>query len=300
MIVLALPRNTELLSLLNYTRLFQKKEFGLDFKYFKFISPSGVSLLSSMVYSKEISLDNLDNINYLQRANFFVLHNLSLPERFKRHDATSNMLELTKIQNDNDPSSIDSKLKKILDTHLKSKETLILSILLTTYEITDNILEHSKGTEFESTQRVLDKPGFISAQYYEKDNEIQIGISDLGVGIVESMAKAYPELSREEILQKAFSLNTSRHIAIMPKRGNGLAKLVEVVLQSRGRLICITNEFQIRFDSGNKDGIISRLDTEVLGTHFEIVIGCLENIDSQKIFNAQPDDYDDLDDFFDF
>lgn len=114
------------------------------------------------------------------------------------------------------------------------------------------------------------------------------------------MAKAYPALSREEILQKAFSLNTSRHIAIMPKRGNGLAKLVEVVLQSRGRLICITNEFQIRFDSGNKDGIISRLDTEVLGTHFEIVIGCLENIDSQKIFNAQSDDYDDLDDFFDF
>lgn len=300
MLSLPIPRNATLASLSAYLQLIKKEELVIDFKNFKFITPSGLALLSSIVHNKEVKILNPTNINYMQRANFFILHEIELPESFKRHDATSNMLEVTKIQSDSDPSLIDGKLNKILHSHLHDKESLILSILLTTYEMTDNILEHSKGNAFELEERNLENPGFISAQYYTDDNKIQIGISDLGIGIVDSMQNAYPDLSRQEILQKAFEYNSSRHIASMPKRGNGLAKLVEVVLESQGSVACLTNEFEIRFDKDHKNGIIQRLDRSIVGTHFEINIGCMQNIDSQKIFNAQPDDYDDLDDFFDF
>jgi len=273
-----------------------------------YIKPAGVSYLSSLMYPKvtflrDVEHSNNENFRYLQRTNFFKNLGIELEEDFQRNSVSDNMLECTKVAKNNDPDFIDERLKKILKAHLGTKEHLILGILLTTYEIVDNILEHSKGGAFQLGDRLLDVPGFVCAQYYGGNKDmIQIGISDSGIGIVESMKDAYMDLTRRDILKKAFELNTTRHIKIMPSRGNGLAKLKEFVLESHGDLICRTNEFRIHFNLANPNGIIHKENYTVIGTHFEINIGCGHDIDTKKIFNTEPSDYesDDFEDFFDF
>jgi len=41
---------------------------------------------------------------------------------------------------------------------------------------------------------------------------------------------------------------------------------------------------------------------DIIGTHFEIIIGCSHDVDTKPIFNAIHEDYEDsdLDNFFDF
>lgn len=277
------------------------KKLTFEFNTNIFCFPSGISMLSSLInYKKEfidISFSNKKNIRYLLRSNFFKNLDFFIEEDFTRHDVSLNMLECTIIKEDEDPFKIDNKLKKILSTHILDKENLKLGILLTTYEITDNILEHSTGGAFQQGNRKVSQPGFISAQYYEKYNHIEIGISDMGEGIVNTLEKAYSSLSRKEVLENAFKLNTTRHIKLMPTRGNGLAKLKEFVLISKGSIRCRTNEFTIVFNSDYPDGFIEEV-SPVKGTHFEIIIGCDKDIDTRPIFNAHHEDYDEeIDDF---
>ncbi|WP_294966800.1 hypothetical protein [Sulfurimonas sp.] len=280
----------------------------VDFEFKKvFSKPGGISFLSTLINyanSLDYSIDIIhdDDIMYLQRANFFKNLGYEIEESFTRHSVSRNMMEAKEIFKDGDPDFIDDRLKIILKSHIKNKENLILGILLTTYEVTDNILEHSNGGEFIESERSIDMPGFICAQYYGgSQNQIEIGISDSGIGIVNSLKNEYPDLSRKDVLKKAFELNTSRHKQIMPSRGNGLAKLKEFVLSSEGSIVCRTNEFKITFNKSYPHGRI-KLENEIIGTHFEIIICCKKDIDTKPIFNAIHEDYEDesLDDFFDF
>jgi len=292
-------------NMLNLMQTFQNVNSQLEI-YFgnTFARPSGVAILSSMLYNHKdkisIKYENQSDIQYLQRVNFFKNLDIEVLEDFKRHDASSNLLECNKIISDDDPHFIDEKLKTILESHLQNKQNLILGILLTTFEVTDNILEHSAGGNFKESDRKIPMPGFITAQYYNSyDNHIEIGISDFGKGIVNTLIQEYSNLSREEVLRKAFALNTSRYKKIMPTRGNGLAKLKEFVLISDGYIKCRTNEFLIIFNNDYPDGYIQKLEP-IQGTHFDIKIGCYNNIDTKPIFNADFTDYedDDFDDFF--
>lgn len=271
-----------------------------------FSNPAGITLLSTLInytnqLNNKIEINYTDeDIIYLARADFFKNLGYDTEENFKRHDVISNMMECKKVVKDGDPDFIDDRLKSILRAHLIDKNNLILGILLTTYEITDNILEHCNGGTFNMGDRTVTLPGFVSAQYYGGyRNHIEIGISDSGVGIVNSLESAYPALSRQEVLMKAFELNTSRHRLIMPTRGNGLAKLKEFVLSSHGTIKCSTNEFIITFNHIHPNGFIRKRDI-IIGTHFEIIIGCTQDIDTKPIFNADSTDYEDsdLDDFF--
>ncbi|MGA1938998.1 hypothetical protein [Arcobacter sp. YIC-310] len=282
-------------------------ELEINFNKNIFCTPSGIAMFSSLAnYKKDLLVFNYTDIKfirYLLRNNFFLNLNIEIEEDFRRHDATANMLECTTIKQDGDPDLIDSKLEKILTSHIHGKKNLVLGVLLTTYEIVDNILEHSMGDDFVISNRSLDIPGYVSAQYYTKNNIVEIGISDMGKGIVDTMSSEseYLLLDRKDILFKAFELNTTRHKKIMPTRGNGLAKLKEFVLASNGSIRCRTNEFIIFFNNDFPEGRIQSVQP-VQGTHFEIKIGCKCDIDTKPIFNTDISDYEDndeLEDFFD-
>ena len=284
---------------------FQKTEEPTTIKFKKnFAQPAGITLLSSLINSKrafiKIEYENQEDINYLQRTNFFKNLGFEIEEQLQRDNRANNLLECTKILGDDDPHSIDDRLKQILEAHIEGKPNLVLGILLTVYEVVDNILEHSTGDVFKVADRNIQTPAFVSAQYYNnRNNHIEVGISDWGKGIVDTLAKEYSELSREDVLLKAFELNTTRHRKFFPSRGNGLAKLKHFVLLSGGSIRCRTNEFEITFSPLYPNGNIEELEP-IIGTHFEIMIGCYSDIDTNPIFEIDYSDYeDDLDDFFD-
>jgi len=300
-----LSKKLNFTTITNLSQEFQKIKEPTTIKFKKaFAQPAGITLLSSLINSKKkfikVEYEKQEDINYLQRTNFFKNLDFEIEEKFKRDNRANNLLECTKILNDDDPYKIDIQLKQILEAHIEGKPNLVLGILLTVYEVVDNILEHSTGEAFKEFDRVIKTPAFVSAQYYNnRNNHIEIGISDWGKGIVETLVKEYSELSREEVLLKAFELNTTRHRKFFPSRGNGLAKLKHFVLLSNGSIRCRTNEFEITFSPLYPNGNIEKVEP-ITGTHFEIMIGCYNDIDTNPIFEIDYSDYeDDLDDFFD-
>jgi len=206
-----------------------------------------------------------------------------------------NIIEETLISKDDDPFTSEEKLKSLLEKNIEGKPNLILGILIGVNEVVDNILEHSDGGEFKESDRMVNEPGIVSIQYCNETNHLIITIWDFGKGIVETLAKEYDMLSRKEVLLKAFELNVTRHRKIWDSRGNGLAKLKEFVLKSNGSIFCETNEFEITFSSLHPNGYITDIMEEIKGTHFEIKIGCSDEINIYPIFET-----DTFEDFFDF
>ncbi len=299
-----LPQKLNFTTTTDLSKAFQniKEPTTLIFKK-GFAQPAGITLLSLLINSKRefitIEYEKQEDINYLQRTNFFKNLDFKINNISSQEDRSNNLLECTKVLTDDDPYDIDIKLKQILEAHIEGKPNLVLGILLTVYEVVDNILEHSTGEAFKETDRAIKTPAFVSAQYYNnRNNHIEIGISDWGKGIVDTLAEEYNELSREEVLLKAFELNTTRHRKFFPSRGNGLAKLKHFVLLSGGSIRCRTNEFEIIFSPLYPNGNIEEVEP-IIGTHFEIMIGCYSDIDINPIFEIDYSDYeDDLDDFF--
>ncbi len=302
---ITLPKKLNFTTTTNLSKAFQniKKPTTLIFKK-GFAQPAGITLLSSLINSKRefitIEYEKQEDINYLQRTNFFKNLDFKISNILSQEDRNNNLLECTKVLTDDDPYEIDIKLKQILEAHIEGKPNLVLGILLTVYEVVDNILEHSTGEAFKESDRAIKTPAFVSAQYYNnRNNHIEIGISDWGKGIVDTLAEEYSELSREEVLLKAFELNTTRHRKFFPSRGNGLAKLKHFVLLSGGSIRCRTNEFEIIFSPLYPNGQIEKIEP-IIGTHFEIMIGCYNDIDTNPVFEIDYSDYiDELDDFFD-
>ncbi len=302
---ITLPQKLNFTTTTNLSKAFQNIKEPTTLIFQKgFAQPAGITLLSSLINSKRefitIKYEKQEDINYLQRTNFFKNLDFKISNILSQEDRSNNLLECTKVLTDDDPYDIDIKLKQILEAHIEGKPNLVLGILLTVYEVVDNILEHSTGEAFKESNRVIKTPAFVSAQYYNnRNNHIEIGISDWGKGIVDTLAEEYSELSREEILLKAFELNTTRHRKFFPSRGNGLAKLKHFVLLSGGSIRCRTNEFEIIFSPLYPNGQIEKIEP-IIGTHFEIMIGCYNDIDTNPVFEIDYSDYiDELDDFFD-
>jgi len=205
----------------------------------------------------------------------------------------NNVVE-TSISNDDDPFLSEDKLKELLEENIEGKPNLLLGILIGINEVVDNILEHSDGEEFKEGDRTVSKAGVVSIEYCDSTNHLMVTIWDFGKGIVNTLSQEYDTLSREEILCKAFDLNVTRHRKIWDSRGNGLAKIKEFVLKSKGSIICETNEFKITFSPLYPNGYLEKIYEPVDGTHFEIKIGCEYEIDIYPIF-----DTDVFEDFFD-
>jgi predicted Rdx family selenoprotein len=207
----------------------------------------------------------------------------------------TNLIDAIDISKDDDPSLVEERLQILLEKNIEGKPNLILGILIGINEVVDNILEHSDGTAFKEYDRSVENPGLVSIEYCNKSSYLHITIWDFGKGIVDTLAKEYTELSREEVLYKAFELNVTRHRKIWESRGNGLAKLKEFVLKSDGSILCETNEFEIIFNPLHPRGYVKKAIEEIKGTQFTITIGCSNELNIYPIFETDAFEY-----FFDW
>ena len=206
-----------------------------------------------------------------------------------------NIIEDISISKDDHPYLFEEQLKELLEKNIEGKSNLILGVLIGINEVVDNILEHSDGGEFKQYDRVLTEAGTVSAQYYKDTNHLVVTIWDFGKGIIGTLSQEYDDLSEKEVLQKAFEYNVTRHRKLSPNRGNGLAKLKEFVLESKGSIICQTNGLEITFSPLYSNGYITESLDKDRGTQFEVKIGCSSEINIYPFFNT-----DTFEEFFEF
>lgn len=202
-----------------FCNLFEKgnlenKKIIIDLSELTFVSPIGaISLL--LLFEKLAGIcefdimpptNNLKLISYLERINFFKLCSVEVKKDFElsydidalsfrtRHDTRKVMLELTKVQCDDDIDTLYDSIIYILKSHnIESTEVNKIANILS--ELGTNILDHSLGT------------GYAAIQYYPYFKKVVIGIGDNGIGIINSFDETIEEAksSAIDIITHAFT-----------------------------------------------------------------------------------------------
>jgi hypothetical protein len=242
--------------LLKQNNPFQKGNNQFDLSNVGFITPVGLVSLTAACFalkrdgnSPVILLDNnIDLYTYLARAGFInmvksivrieasFLRSISLEYEDKR-GSTESLMELTKLTSSAElPDLLDSivseKIISVLRRRLKYQKYDAYDVATAISEICQNTFEHNTNTY-----------SFIAMQVYGNNNFLEIGVSDYGEGIANSLKRnpKYPVTSDVEAISLAVKPRVSEYED--PTRGTGLHHLIEIAYKHDGTA-------QIRSGSG--------------------------------------------------
>lgn len=223
-------------------------EVLFDLGKVRFIDPCGmVGILEFGRHLKDLGKDlhllapeSSEVRTYLRRMNFFDFADrwFSLPETGQgkgrdprwREDSDV-LLEITPIEQSRDIHNIIEQVKgrahEILDRHLHYDGKAINGFLVSLAEVCQNVVDHSGNVGFVGIQKY---------RYKQKlsRNVVKIAVTDLGIGIRESLASRLEGGSDMEAIEQAFLYGVSRHSEI--GRGHGLASIRKFVRRWNGRV----------------------------------------------------------------
>jgi hypothetical protein len=185
-----------------------------------------------------VLIDCDKNDGYLQRINFFKEMNIDLTESFYRHESTGRFLEISHITKEN-ANDVVKKIINILEKQMTLSPDLSGCLNFCVWEVVDNISVHANSPI----------GGYVVAQYYPKNNLIEIVIVDTGCGIYASLTKnpRYSILSEENIIKNSIKKEHTSGDG----RGNGLYYTVEFIRENEGKFSLFSGNYKICLENGN-------------------------------------------------
>lgn len=224
----------------------------LDFKKLQFIRPSGVTILSNIVqwlltrgvmvtFTIPDDFEHRNNpVKFLDDSEFFsIFLKRKLSERSRPRTTT---IPLKLVKYDDSYSWIENNLILWLMQRLSLNKGALSNIKVCFAEIFNNIKDHSQ-----------DNIGCVFGQHFPATNNVQIAISDFGVGIPHNVKKILPNLDDSKALLKATEEGFSTKSNIR-NAGAGLDILIHnVALQNRGTLSIYSNcgAIECSYDNGS-------------------------------------------------
>ena len=142
-------------------------------------------------------------------------------------------------------------------------------------EIVDNILIHSETPV----------PGAVCAQYFPKKRRLDIGICDLGRGIMASLATTRKLWSHGDAVTLALERGVTRDPEV--GQGNGMAGALEIVRKNGGGLHVWTGDVVYRVEQGKELGF-SRIPS-LPGTGVKFSLDTRSPVDLSKTWIAGGD-----------
>ncbi len=241
--------------LLKQNNPFQKGNNEFDLSNVGFITPVGLVSLAAACYALNrdgklpvIFLNNnIDLYTYLARAGFITMVKsivrIEAPflqsslEYEDKRGSTESLMELTKLTSSAElPDLLDSivseKIISVLRRRLRYQKYDAYDVATAISEIWQNTFEHNTNTY-----------SFIAMQVYGNNNFLEIGVSDYGAGIANSLKRnpKYQVTSDVEAISLAVKPRVSEYED--PTRGTGLHHLLEIAYKHDGTA-------QIRSGSG--------------------------------------------------
>ncbi len=238
----------------------------IDIQNIRYYIPAAItSLLCNLVSTREkepwelIFETDSSGFRYFQRMNFFrfLFPNINLPERFNRH-APINFSPIIKIDNESNEKEIADTItstiwgKRFLTE--EEKPNICAPIQYAIGEIVRNVVQHSEGY------------GYIASQYYPTTGLIRIGLSDMGIGILESFKKNKSPYYDENdthlsMLSKALKsrVSSKTHIPLPPysngyeNQGVGLTMLRNLAKITCGYFFIATGNAYVLSNGDNSD-----------------------------------------------
>jgi anti-sigma regulatory factor (Ser/Thr protein kinase) len=134
---------------------------------------------------------DIRSIPYLQRMGLFRTFGYSDPLETKEHEETGRFIPLMKIRNSDELDTFIKTIDPIL--HTSRENSRVIKHVFS--ELLRNVLEHSYAK----------RGGNVCATYNRKRNKISIGISDAGIGLLNSMKHHHSLSNHEEALSSALT-----------------------------------------------------------------------------------------------
>lgn len=219
----------------------QCNEITFDFSELVFIEPVGVVVLSNLIeyfiqLGVKTQLGGLALLSpgtcYLDDSGFFRHYlNYSLRARAKLRDST---LPLRLVANPQAIAYLHGDMIPWIAGRLNTTETALATVRVCIQEVFHNISDHS-GVNV----------GCVYAQHFPQEKELQIAISDFGLGIPVNVHKIRPEVTAAEALllavQEGFTTQSN-----VRNRGAGLAILMRyVTLRNKGAVLITSGKANI-------------------------------------------------------
>lgn len=211
-------------------------EIVFDFSKLNFVEPVGITVLSNLLevlkkVKVKTSFSGLNTqsqaLSYLNDSGFFT-HYLK-KEIYQTHGVRSTTFPLKLVEYSRSYEYIGFQLIPWLSRELSTTEKSLATANVCFQEIFNNIEDHS-GVSI----------GCSFAQHYPQKDQIQISISDFGIGIPANVRSKNPSLTDQQALSIActqgFTTQTTPR-----NRGAGLHVLIKNVVHKNGGTIIINS-----------------------------------------------------------
>lgn len=201
-------------------------------------------------YRSSVNVPDLNVRSYLLRAGFDgVVESVadiqpSIGTAWHSRQGSNPMLiELTQLSSERDLPELLDRTIWALRHRLKFRKREAFDVATAISEICQNTFDHNIGAV-----------GFFAMQGY-KGRFLEIGVSDCGVGITETLRRNpnCPQFSSDlAAIQHATELGTSEHDD--PTRGTGLHHLLEITYRHEGSVQIRSGSSKVRYRMDRKQG----------------------------------------------
>lgn len=267
-------------------RIIDYTNIVFDLSDLRFIDVCSIVLLSHVINdfrSETVSISieqpkSNDVHTYLARMNFYKLVGVDIAESFQRHNEDGRFLPLCTVDNSyDDVNAVSMKLYSIMFFNCEYGEGLSKTIVKALNELLDNVNEHA-GRQSNSV---------VAAQTYSGNNTIAISISDLGIGIPNSLRKnvLYKDLSDEQALLKVWEKGVGDGKGV----GHGLYFIARFIEMTDSYLVVYSGNAMTSIDSSGIS--TSKSEHHYQGTFYSITINTASTADLDEVNeSSDPDD----------
>ena len=204
----------------------------------------------------------------LQQLGFHQLLNIPLSSSCHAHQPSNGkalgLLPLTQISSEEQQYKAVDAICAIALAAVDNAAAFIPALEWLTNEILGNILTHAAA----------ETPGVVCAQYRPRQKRFDIGISDMGRGLLGSLQPTFPEVRSYGLaIDKAIERGVTRDPAI--GQGNGMAGSYEIVRLNGGTYQIWTGDVVFELNKGKRRPGFQSMPS-VLGT------GVMFSLDTRK------------------
>jgi hypothetical protein len=243
-----------------------------------FVTPCAMALLGAWglhLRDQGVRLSvvgNDDARRYLSRMDVF--HTLEIPftEGFVRHNEAGRFVPMKRIEGDSCKHAVDAVCDLVLHQFDNARDFLP-ALEWAVMEITDNILIHAQSRT----------PGILCAQYFPERQRLDVGLCDMGRGLMASLSETHAVRSHGDAVRKALQRGVTRDkVNCM---GNGLAGTLEIAKVNGGSFQVWTGDVTFRIQDGRERGFVQH--AAVPGTGLLLSLKTDRPVDLRETFIDQ-------------